>query len=267
MDLKILPSVMKLLDQVKEETGKEVLLFENDKQSSMLEVKTAREADQNHLMSFSSNYTPEINHLIAAKAIQILRIYREEPNKRKIAVAYQDHLNCARSSIALESQIKPHLQVVLNDHNLTSTWVLSLINQLISQPVNINIEREIYRDYPELRGFQKSVIEAQFRDFNLTLSEEVQSLSPAVIYNSSAIMNYVYLKSIDDITGTSFINDLNYIVKKNKCESLYNYTKTNLKNRVSSDIDMVNYWADFLNITQWFTWIGFEDSIEGGVDA
>ncbi len=267
MELNILDSVLKLLDRVKEETGKEVLLFENEQMSTMLEVKTARESDENHLMAYSPNFTPEINHLIAAKALQILRIYREKSENRKIAVAYQDHLNSARSSIALETIRKPHLEVVLNDHNLTSTWVLSLINQLISQPVSINIEREIYKNYPELREYQKSVIDAQFKDFNLTLSKEVEELSPAIIYNSSAIMNYVYLRSIDDITGSDFIGNLNYIVKKHKCETLYEYTKNNLKNSVGSDITMVNYWAEFLQITEWFTWTDFESDSEVNTDA
>lgn len=262
MELILLDSVHKLLDRVKEETGKEVLLFENDQMSSMLEVKTARESDANHLMAYSPNFTPEINHLITSKAIQILRIYKEKNENRKTAVAYQDNLNSARSSIALEVERKPYLEVVLNDHNLTSTWVLSLINQLISQPVNINIEREIYRDFPELREYQVGVISAQFKDFNLTLSEEVQSLSPSVIYNSSAIMNYVYLRSMDDIIGSNFINDLNYIVKKNRCEALYEYTKLNLENSVNSDVEMVNYWADFLNISEWFTWAPFDDGLE-----
>lgn len=267
MELNLLDSVLQLLDRVKKETGKEVLLFENKQMSTMLEVKIAREPDENHLMAYSPDFTPEINHLIASKALQILRIFREKSNNRTIAVAYQEHLNSARSSIALETIRKPHLEVVLNDHNLTSTWILSLINQLISQPVSINIEREIFRDYPELREYQKSVIDAQFKDFNLTLSKEVEELSPGIIYNSSAIMNYVYLRSIDDITGSDFIKNLNYIVKKHKCETLYNYTKNNIKNSVDSDIKMVNYWAEYLQITEWFTWTDFEDYTEVLLDA
>ncbi|MGL1892353.1 MAG: hypothetical protein OCD02_12045 [Spirochaetaceae bacterium] len=258
MKLKILDSVNDLLEKVKVETGKEVLIFENNQVSSMVEAKTARESDKNHFIAYSPDYTPEINHLIAAKALQFLRIYKESPENRKIAVAYQEHLNNARMSIALESKDKPHLEVVLNDAQLTSTWVLSLINQLISQPVSINIERYIYNNFPELREFQKNVVSAQFKDFNLTLSPEVERLSPNVIYNSSAIMNYVYLNSIDDIAGTTFIQELNYIVKKRKCEKLYEYTKDNLKDSIVSDNSMIDYWADFFKISEWYTWTSFE---------
>ncbi|QEN05025.1 hypothetical protein EW093_09985 [Thiospirochaeta perfilievii] len=259
MGLKLLESVEEILDRVKRETGKEILLFENDKMSSMVEVKSAREADENHLMAYSSNYTPEINHLVASKALQIIRMFKETPENRKIAVAYQDHLNNARMGIALEVERKPHLEVVLNDHNLTSTWVLSLINQLISQPANLNVEKEIYNNYPDLRQFQKSIINSQFTDFNLTLSKEVESLSPSIIYNTSAIMNYVYLKIIDDITGSDFIDNLNYIVKRSKSETLYEYSKKNLENSITGDIKMTDYWAKYLNIENWYTWIDFED--------
>ena len=258
MKLELLDSVSGLLEKVKKETGKEVLLFENKDMASMLEVKTARKGDENHLMAYSNKFTPEINHLIAAKSIQILRTFREKPENRMIAVAYQEHLNNARMSIAVEAETKPHLQIVLNDHNLTSTWVLSLINQLISQPANIIVEREIYRNYPELREFQKTLITNQFNDFNLTLSEEVETLSPNVIYNSSAIMNYVYLKCMDDITGSNFISNLNYIVKKNKCEKLYEYTKEHSIDSLSGDIKMVDYWAKYLDLSNWYNWIDFE---------
>lgn len=267
MELKILDSVLELLERVKIETGKEVLLFENDQMSSMVEAKTARDSDENHLIAYSKNHTPEANHLIASKALQMIRIYKESPQNRKIAVAYQDHLNSARMSIALEVKRKPHLEVVLNDHNLTSTWVLSLINQLISQPTNINIEKIIYRDFPELREFQKNIISNQFNDFNATLSNEVENLSPSIIYNTSAVMNYVYLRSIDDITGTNFVENLNYIVKKHKCEALYEYTKKNLIDSVLSDNNTVDYWASFFNISEWFDWVGFEDNNEDTDDA
>lgn len=267
MGLQLLDCVNSIIHKVKEETGKDILLFENNKMASMVEVKTARKEDENHLMAYSPNYTPEINHLIASKAIQILRIYKEEPNNRKMAVAYQEHINNAKMSIALEVNRKPHLQIALNDPSLISTWTISLVNQLISQPVNINIERTIYSEYPDLRDLQKNVISNQFKDFNATLSAEVEGLSPDIIYNSSAIMNYIYLKTMDDITGSEFITQLNYIVKKHKSVDLYNYTNSNLENSIVSDKHIIDYWAKCLNIDQWYTWTDFEDVQGSSSDA
>lgn len=260
MALKILKCVDDILKKVKDETGKEVLLFENSDMAQMLELKTARKEDNNHLMAYSSNYTPEINHLITSKALQILRIYREKPENRIMAVAYQEHINNAKMSMALEVERKPHLQVALNDPTLTSTWVLSLVNQLISQPVNINIEKIIYRDYPELREFQNSVVSNQFKDFNATLSKEIEAISPDLVYSSSAIMNYVYLKSMDSITGSNFISRLNYIVKKSRSESLFEYTEKNLKDSIISDREVIDHWAKILKIENWYTWTDFEDN-------
>ncbi|OQY37818.1 MAG: hypothetical protein B6229_07465 [Spirochaetaceae bacterium 4572_7] len=255
MELELLDCVTELLEKVKIETGKEVLVYENDQVSSMVEAKTATKDDDNHYIAYSPNYTPEINHLIASKAIQFLRVYRIDSSKRKSAVAYQEHLNNGKMGIALEVDRKPYLKIALNDPQLTSTWILSLVNQLISQPVNINIEREIYNNYPELRAYQLNVVKSQFDDFNLTLSKEVEEISPSIIYNSSAIMNYVYLKSIDTITGSNFISKLNYIVKGNRSETLYNYTLENLENSVESDYKVIDYWANYLNIDSWYQWV------------
>jgi hypothetical protein len=70
----------------------------------------------------------------------------------------------------------------------------------------------------------------------------------------------VYLKSIDRITGSAFIHNLNYIVKKNRSETLYDYTLENLEDSVISDMDMIDHWADFFKIREWYQWVGSEDA-------
>lgn len=257
MSLELYCSVLELLDRVEKVTGKEVLVYKMDGLSTMIDSKTAREGDEKHYIVYSPNYTVEINHLVASKAIQMIRLYQYSPEKRKMAVAYKEQLNNGKMAIASEIERKPHLKVAVNDEQLTSTWILSLINQLVSQPVSINIEREIYNDFPDLRELQQKVIGAQFDDFNKTLSKEVENLSPSIIYNSSAIMNYVYLRSIDDITGSGFIDRLNYVVKKSRSEALYDYTKENLENSILSDYEMIDYWAEKLGLSQWYLWSDF----------
>lgn len=259
MAIKLLKCVNDLISQVEELTGKEVKIFENPNQTSMVQSKTARKGDDAHLISISPNYTEVVNHIVASKLIQILRTFECHEENRVMAVAYQEHINNARMDISPETMTKPHLEIALNDPSLTSTWVLSLINQLISQPVNINIEKIIYNEYPELREYQKSIISDQFKDFNATLKKEVENISPSLIYESSAIMNYIYLKSMDELIGSDFIGDLNYIVKARRSQKLFEYTKENLINTFSSDVSIINHWAESLKLTNWFTWIDFED--------
>ncbi len=37
------------------------------------------------------------------------------------------------------------------------------------------------------------------------------------------------------------------------------YTKNNLEDNVASDIKMVDYWAEFLQIKEWYSWTDFEN--------
>lgn len=254
MAIKLYDSVNELLERVKIETGKEVKLSINKKMKTMIEAHIAKDNEKQHRILYSENYSQEINHLIASKALQMIRVYKSDYKNLKTAVAYNEHLNSARMSIAIETTRKPHLNVALNDYELTSTWILSLVNQLISQPASINIERYLYANYPDLRKLQYNIISYQFNDFNATLSKEVEELSPSIIYDTSAIMNYVYLKSMDTYCQTDFISKLNNVVKKSKSEKLYSYTKENLKDSIESDREIIDYWADFLGIKGWYTW-------------
>ena len=57
MKLELIDCVSKILDRVKDETGKEVLLFENSTMASMVEAKIGKERDSNHYIAYSSNFT------------------------------------------------------------------------------------------------------------------------------------------------------------------------------------------------------------------
>ncbi len=254
MAIKLLESVNKLIATAESLSGKGIRIFENNDQIPLLEILTPKERDNFIYISCKKNPPIEVNHLLASRLLQIIRSYSADEIDRKTGVAYEEHLINAKMAMSIETPIKPHLEIALNDDKISSTWILSLINQLISQPVSINIERIIFKDYPELRKLQFLLAEKQFKDFNATLTREMEKLSPSIIFETSAIMNYVYLRSLDDLIGSNFINKLNFIVKPVKSVKLYEYTRDNLKNTLISDTEITNYWANFLGLENWFKW-------------
>lgn len=260
MSLELIDSVKALTEEVRKATGKEIVFTEDKEMVSMAELRMARSSEENHVIRYASSPSEDINYVVACKCKQILKTWDAEPQERLVPVTYQNNINNARMNIALEAEVRPYLSPVLNDINLISTWVLSLINQVISQPADLMVEVSVYNEYPELREFQKKALENQFRDFTASLSKEVESLSPGIIFNSSAIMNYVYLHILDDNIGTDFITRLERVVKKRRSRTLYEYTKENLKDSLADDHKMINYWAGFLGITDWFEWTQMDEA-------
>lgn len=257
--MKLYDSVNEILGLVEEKTGKKVELIPVKGMATMAEVKIARKHNDTHRVFYNSESPEEINHLVGCKGFQIIRTFEVPEESRLMGVSYQDNYNNARMQIEAESNVKPELREVLNNDELVSSWVLGLINQLISQPADLVVEKHIYENYPDLRALQKNVLEKQFVDYSRTLHPQVRDLSPSVVFDASAIMNYVYLRILDDDLGTDFTERTENVYKRKRSEALYEYTKANTGGTVEQDRVIIDHWAEKLKIRGWYEWTSFYD--------
>jgi hypothetical protein len=244
---------------VKASTGKKVELVPVKGMATMAEVKIARKHNDTHKIFYNADSPEEINHLIGCKCIQIIRTFDTPEEKRYMGVSYQENINNAKMQIEAESGVKPELHEVLNNNELVSSWILGVINQVISQPADLVVEKIIHDEYSELRKLQKTVLEKQFKDYLTTLNPKVRDLSPSVVFDASAIMNYVYLRVLDDYLGTDFTVRTEHVYKKRRSESLYDFTIANTGGNTEQDRVVIDHWAEKLKVRSWYEWGDFED--------
>lgn len=257
--MKLYDSVNEIFTKVQSVTGKEVLLSPVKGMATMAEVKIARKHNDSHRIFYNADSPEEINHLLACKCIQIIRTFETPEEKRLMGVAYQENINNARMQIEAESGVKPELREVLNNKEIVSSWILGVINQVISQPADLVVEKMVFEDFPDLRKLQKTVLEKQFKDYIMTLNPKVRDLSPSVVFDASAIMNYVYLRILDDYLGTDFTDRTEHVYKRKRSESLYAFTTANTGGSTEQDRYVIDYWAEKLKVRSWFEWTDFED--------
>lgn len=257
--MKLYESVNEIIGNVEELTGKPVLLNPVKGMATMAEVKIARKNSDAHRIFYNADSPEEINHLLGCKCVQIIRTYEIPQEKRLMAVAYQDNINNARMQIEAESGVKPELREVLNNNELVSSWVFGVINQVISQPADLVVEKIVHDEYPSLRKLQKTVLEKQFKDYITTLNPKVRDLSPSVVFDASAIMNYVYLRILDDYLGTDFTVRTEHVYKRKRSEALYDFTRANTGGTAEQDRLVIDHWAEKLKIRGWYEWGDFED--------
>lgn len=258
-EMNLYESVNGILKSVEEKTGKKVELVPVKGMATMAEVKIARVHNDTHRIFYNDESPAEINHLIGCKCIQIIRTFDVPAEKRMMGVSYQENVNNAKMQIEAESGVKPELREVLNNDELVSSWILGTINQVISQPADLVVEKIIYDDFPDLRILQKNVLEKQFVDYTATLNPRVRDLSPSVVFDASAIMNYVYLRVLDDYLGTDFTERTEHVYKRKRSEALYDFTKANTGGTTEHDRIVIDHWAEKLKIRSWFEWTSFED--------
>lgn len=257
--MKVYDSVNAIFNDVQVKSGKPVLLTPVKGMETMAEVKIARKHNDTHRIFYNADSPEEINHLIACKCIQIIRTFETPEEQRLMGVSFQDNINNAKMQIEAESGVKPELREVLNNNELVSSWILGVINQVISQPADLVVEKIIFDEYSDLRKLQKNVLEKQFKDYISTLNPKVRDLSPSVVFDASAIMNYVYLRVLDDYLGTDFTERTEHVYKRKRSEALYEFTKTNTGGDTVQDRIVIDHWAEKLKVRSWYEWGDFED--------
>ncbi len=259
MKLEICDSNEALYQRVERETGKPVQWVQAKDMPSMVEVRPARKEDPAHIVYISEEFRePEGQHLIACKGYQILRIFSEKEKDRMVPSATREHLNNARMRLALDVSERPDLSRALNEEEIVKSWVFGVVNQLLSQPVDVFIQKAVKENHPDLEASQNSVLEGQFRDFLSAMGEEVRMFSPKTVYDASLIMNGVYLHLLDRQIGSDFISRLEVLPQRRRIERLVKASLEVLEDSPAGDRKMIETWADFLHIRDWFEWTPFE---------
>ena len=258
MKLDIHDSIELLIRRIEEETGKTVRWVQAENLPSMAEVRPARREDPEHVLYIAREFrNPEGQHLIACKGYQILRLFREKEEDRRVPSAGQQELNNARMRLASDAEGRPDLIKALNEEEIVRSWVFGVVNQLHSQPGDLHIQKAIRQNHPDLMEPQREVLERQFRDFLSAMSEEVRLYSPKAVYDGSLIMNAVYLHLLDRQIGTDFMSRLETLPQIRKIGRLLEASLEILEDSPAGDRRMTDAWADFLHIRDWYDWVPF----------
>ncbi|MDC7240559.1 MAG: hypothetical protein PQJ50_09385 [Spirochaetales bacterium] len=261
MNLTILDSVEALARRVERETGKPLQWVQAGGMPGMVEIKPASPEEAAHTIYISEGFKdPEGQHLIACKCYQILRMYQEEESARMIPSSDMSHFNNAKMRLALDAGDRPDLAKALNEDEIVKAWVFGVVNQLISQPLDIYIQKAIYEQMPDLHKIRESVLEQQFQDFLSAQREEVRLYSPKTVYDASLIMNAVYLTLLDEVAGTSFMDRVENLPQRRKIERLLKATKATEDGGPAGDRARTDLWADFLGIRDWYEWVPYGQS-------
>jgi hypothetical protein len=182
-------------------------------------------------------------------------MFREEAEKRLIPSSGKEHFNNARMRLALDAEGRPDLSRALNEDEIVRAWIYGVVNQLISQPADIYIQKAIFEEMPELEEPRRIVLERQFLDFMAAQKEEVRIYSPKTIYDASLIMNSVYLSLLDQLAGTDFLSRTGVLPQSRKIARLLKATLEITSDSPESDRQITDLWADFLSIRDWYEWV------------
>ena len=212
-----------------------------------------------HLIYYKNKHDEIINHLIVHECGHLFRIFKCPENQR--LMPYSDPRIKYKALKTIENEITARTDTLQEDHiaPLIDLWYNGLIRQVTNLPPDIMIEKWIYNQFPALRPLQLKSIKTQHSESMAGLAETVHGMTPPTILFASNVMNYAFFRILGLHVGQNFVREYSSTRYIGKGKELASITEKNYTDSHESDNVMIDKWAAFVNISNWFKWRGFDD--------
>jgi len=167
----------------------------------------------------------------------------------------------SNSSLALKSDLRR-----LEKKGYGAEQVASLINELVTGvnlflfncPIDMVIERRIWKEYPELREAQFcGLASIAHNSRKVTMDPKIRDFVPPTLLRINDILNGVFALFVDELFegATAFAVAYSKLPTFKDAEKLYALWKEKSANQMpGGEYDLVDSFGEFLGIRDWYTW-------------
>ena len=259
MDIQFIDPVPEVLEEVKSTTGKGVKFIQKEDLPAYASLQMARKNMPSHLIYYKTEHDEIINHLIIHECGHLLRTFKCPENQR--IIPYTDRRIQHDALKKIENEILDLTKILSEDQvvHIIGLWYNGLIRQVTNFPPDIMIEKWIYDQFPMLRSLQLKSIKKQQAEAVSGLTESVRKMTPHTILFASNVANYAFFRILGLHIGQNFTRQYSSTIYIGKGKELASITEKDYTNSHEGDNIMINKWAAYLKISDWFKWRGFED--------
>ncbi len=259
MDIQFIDPVPAVLEEVKNATGKGIEFIPTENLTTYAALKMARKDMPSHVIYYKKEHDEIINHLIVHECGHLFRIFKCPENQR--LMPYSDPRIKHNALKTIESEIMALTDILSQDQiaHVIDIWYNGLIRQVTNLPPDIMIEKWIYDQFPPLRPLQLKSLKKQHSESITGLTETVHRTTPHTILSATNVMNYAFFRILGLHVGRNFVREYSSTHYIGKGKELASLTEKNYTDSHEGDNVMIDKWAAFVNISDWFKWRGFED--------
>jgi len=133
-----------------------------------------------------------------------------------------------------------------------------LNNQVFNCPLDMVVEKNLYKKYPELRHSQFASLHLMHMEaLNTYTNQEIKKLTPPSIFRASVTLNCAYALFIDDLYRgfTDYASSYRSSEYFSLGKSLFEFWKKRMENFTPGDeYEMVDEFAQRLKLLSWIDW-------------
>jgi hypothetical protein len=175
------------LNELEELSGKPVVLQEDARLPNLARIQIASATRPVHVLSYSAKATPELPYLICFQCGMAKRAVLTAPDERfnvaSTDLTYKEVERLVRNQKAIPDKMIATYSQLITD---------GLGTQLRSMPIGIRVDRNLYRDHPELRDMQRASAERSMKDNVGCLHPSIRAQAPDLFIQATAGMNSAF---------------------------------------------------------------------------
>jgi hypothetical protein len=255
----LLEPVYAILETLKEVTGRDVQFVRKPDLKSLARIRMAGDLATDHTLFYRDVDNALINHVIANECAHLIRLFRAPAGIRRVAVANESTMARYREDIREDIQKLSLIHGLDSLRNFIPLWYEAVVFQVTRMPTDIMIERWIGEEYPDMRELQIAALRGQHEKAVSVLSRSVRRMTPGKIYDVSQIMNYVFFKLTGQLLGIHLVEPYEKSRYMLEGEELADWTAGNLSDNHEGDVAVIDHWARYLDIPEWFEWRRFDE--------
>lgn len=259
MSLSLIDPVHVILEQIEKKTQKKIKYIEKNDLDVPARIKLARKDATVHRLLYKKDHDELINYVIANQCGHIFRLLESSANKRFFPIANRKTMMCFM--MEAEDDIHRLSSFFGKDKikQLITLWYQGVVFQLTKMPPDLQIDKWLYDEYPELRPIQLTCIKTQLKNALQGISKDLRKMTPKKIYHVSNIMNFAFFKTLEDHFHLDFVAPYHRTIFIFEGSNLVRLTMGDYIDNHEGDRAMIDTWAEHLGLTTWFEWKHYDD--------
>ena len=253
--MKLTDTILGIIENVKNLTGKGVEFTNNPDLNDDAEVKLAHHLPTHKILYKDENGIDD--HIIAHELGHIIIIY-STPEEKRLIPTHPGKENLLRAISGVYSFLKDRNIPEENMWSVFIPWFYTITCNLIYRIQDSTVENWIYDNYPSLRTSQLKCLNEALEERIEDIERSHPEVHPQLIRNDN-ILSYIQYRRIGKHIGVNFTKGFNHIRGLDEAKRLADYVINNHSGSYEDDIKMTNYIAEAFHMRHWIKWTDWND--------
>lgn len=258
--MKLRETTKQLIALLEKKSGYLVHVREDPNLPTISKIIIARGNLPAHIISYKPGLKNEApDYAIIFQCAMAIRMFDCPPDDRHLIASSRTAYESLQDILARPNGIAEKIQLSgAHLDEFTDQLVDGLIAHLRSIPLSLRVSEKLSLDHPELLELEAAHVEKEILINKETLSDRIRAIMPSEVFNPTQYINTAFaIFWADHLERPEIVNPYRLAGFESQGIELLRI-HADIPNVPINDCELINAWAEYLQIRDWYTWIPYQ---------